>query len=391
MSESTGLLEHIVAGEETNANDLVLDGTTALSSKVGWYRDRVEAWKRGEKVAPITVDMSLTRRCQASCSWCFAQTQSSESEINEITKKQFFDFCEDAAEIGVKGISLISDGESTLVDWYADAVEHAHSCGLAVGAGSNGIRLTRDVLEMVLPKLTYLRFNFSAGTRKRYAEIMGLKQHYFDVVVQNIRDGMEIIRRDGLPCSLNLQIVLHPRDGDQILPFARLSTELRPVYSIIKHCSDSDDGAIGVDYSKYAGLADDLREAERIGREAGVRIAVKWDKIQTGWNRAYDRCYGPNFIMQISGNGTVAPCGMKFNEKHKALHLGSIARQRFKEIWESDRWTEVMSYIGGEHFDPRCRCGSLCLQHETNNWLFEHVNGRVSLPTTPPPRNLEFI
>ena len=378
-----------VLDSRTRANSLVLDGTVALSSKVGYYPDRIAAWLRGEKVAPTTIDASLTRRCQASCSWCFAQSQASEGD--EITKECFFHFLEDAAEIGVKGISLISDGESTLVDWYADAIQYGHSIGLAMGAGSNGIRLTRDVLEKVLPCLTYLRFNFSAGEPKRYAEVMGLRQKFFDVVVQNIKDGMEIINRDGLKCSLNVQIVLDPRDGDQIIPFAKLACELRPVYAIIKHASDTDERAFGIDYDKYPGLYEQLREAEQMGERAGVRIAVKWDKIKTGWNRAYDRCYGANFLMQISGNGTVAPCGMKFNEKHKSLHIGSIVRTRFKDLWLSDRWDEVMRYIGSEHFNPQCRCGSLCLQHESNNWLFEYVNGRVSLPTADPPPDLAFI
>lgn len=322
------------------------------------------------------------------CAWCFAQTQANEPD--EITQECFFSFLRDAAEIGVKGVSFISDGESTLVDWYADAIEYGHSLGLSIGAGSNGIKLTKDVLERVLPCLSYLRFNFSAGEKHRYAEIMGLRQHYFDVVIQNIKDGMEIIRRDNLPCSLNMQIVLHPRDGDQILPFARLAKQLQPVYAVLKHCSDSDDGSIGVDYSKYPGLYDDLRAAEAMSDKT-CRIVVKWDKIQTGWNRAYSKCFGPNFIMQMSGSGLVTVCGMKFNEKHKALHIGSIVKQRFKDIWESDRWNEVMNYIGSEHFNPQCRCGSLCLQHETNNWLWANINGQVDYPTGSPPPDLAFI
>ena len=37
-------------------NNLILDGT-----KINWHLDRVEAWQRGERIAPITIDMSLTR------------------------------------------------------------------------------------------------------------------------------------------------------------------------------------------------------------------------------------------------------------------------------------------------------------------------------------------
>ncbi len=369
---------------------LELNGEKALSSKVGFYPERIKAWMRGERVAPVTIDCAMTRKCQAACHFCFAQTQASDAQ-DEITKEQFFSFLEDAAEIGVKGVSFISDGESTLVPWYADAVEKARRCGLAVGAGSNGIKLTKDVLERVLPHLSYLRFNFSAGEKKRYAEIMGLRQHFFDIVVQSIRDGMEIIRRDSLKCSLNMQMVAHPRDGDQIVPFAKLACELKPVYAIIKHCSDDDEGIIGVDYDKYPALYEGMKQAEQLGKDAGVRIAVKWDKIRTGRAREYDRCYGANFILQVSGSGLVAPCGPKFNEKHKALHIGSITRTRFRELFYSDRYKEVMAYIGSEHFNPQCRCSTLCLQHETNNVLYEYVNGRIGLPTRQPPPDIEFL
>lgn len=320
---------------------------------------------------------------------CYAQLQANED--SQITKEQFLSFLSDAAEIGVKGVSFISDGESTVVPWYADAVEHAARCGLAVGAGSNGIKLTKPVLERVLPHLSYLRFNFSAGTRKRYAEIMGVPQHNFDTVMQNIRDGMEIIHRDGLGCTLNMQLVLDPKDGDQIIPFAERACELRPVYAIIKHCATDVENSFGINYADYEKWYDDLHRAEEMGRQAGVKITCKWNKIQSGAKRDYDRCYGPPFIMQVSGSGLVAPCGMLFNERYKAFHIGSIARERFKDIWASDRYMEVMNYLGGEHFNPQQRCGQLCLQHATNDFVFRYVNGRAELPTTPPPAHLEFI
>ena len=57
----TGLTEH---------TDLILDG-----SKIAWHTDRVEAWKRGERIAPITIDMALTRACNYSCGFCYAMFQ----------------------------------------------------------------------------------------------------------------------------------------------------------------------------------------------------------------------------------------------------------------------------------------------------------------------------
>ena len=42
---------------------------------------------------------------------------------------------------------------------------------------------------------------------------------------------------------------------------ANLGKELRPDYLVIKHCSDNEDGDLGVDYSAYEALKNKLREA----------------------------------------------------------------------------------------------------------------------------------
>lgn len=364
---------------------LVIDGT-----KVGWYPDRIAAWMRGERIAPITIDCAMTRSCNYACDFCYAQLQANESE-GKITREKFLDFLSDAASLGVRGVSFISDGESTVVPWWADAVEHAASVGLKVGAGSNGYKLTRPILERTLSKLSYLRFNFSAGEPKRYSSIMGVKPDWFHQVVQNISDGMDIIRRDGLGCTLNMQMVLNPKDGDQIIPFAQLAAKLKPTYAVIKHCSDGIDGQLGVDYDKYESLYDDLHTAEEIGREAGVRITAKWDRIKSKCGRTYSQCYGPAFQLQISGSGLVSPCGMTFNERWKSVHIGSIVTTPFRDIWASDRYWEVMGYLGSDQWDSRKRCPPGCLQNPTNEFLFAYKAGKISLPTSPAPAHLEFV
>src|SRR5262249_16198719 len=153
-------------------------------------------------------------------------------------------------------------------------------------------------------------------TRDRYSQIMGCKPAAFDRVVQNVRDMVDIKRRLGLSVTIGLQMVLMPQDADQILPFAQLGKELRPDYAVIKHCSDDEEGSLGVDYSRYESLYDLLRQAEGLSDES-YQVVVKWSKIEQGRKRSYQRCYGPPFILQISGSGLVAPCGMLFNERYK--------------------------------------------------------------------------
>ena len=377
--------EHVIGlkhGE--SVHDLLLDHT-----KISWYKDRVQAWERGERIAPVTMDVAWTRQCQAACSFCAAMTQAHSSE-GRITKKIAFEFLEDAAEIGVRGISLISDGESSIVPWYEDSIEYASKLGIKIGIGTNGLRLKRPMLERILPHISYLRFNFSAGSRQRYAEIMGVKSKFYDEVLQNIRDAMDIKRRDNLPLNINMQMVVAPHlNGDEIMNFANLCAEVRPDYGIMKHCADDSQGSIGVNYADYDKYYDDFKRAEALSDDT-FRMVMKWSRVQNNGVRQYHRCYGVPFLLQLSGTGLLGPCGPMFNEKFKKFHCGSIVEQRFKKIWESDRYWEVVDYLANEH-DPSTMCPPNCLQTNTNQWLWDYKHGKKEFNEGPMPTHAEFL
>ena len=367
-------------------SELILDGT-----KIAWHQERVEAWERGERIAPVTIDMALTRACNYGCHFCYAMLQ--ENDRSVINQPIIYDFLEDCAEIGVKGISLVSDGESTISPVFVDTVTRGSELGLSMATGTNGFVLTRRRLEEVLPHLTYLRINISAGEKDRYAEIMGVKEKWFDRVCQNIADMVEIKRRDNLKVTIGLQMVLMPEYSDQVLPLARLGKKLRPDYLIIKHCSDDEDGTLGVDYSGYEKIYDTLRQAESLSDEE-YKVVVKWSKIKANGERSYQRCYGAPFMLQMSGSGLVAPCGMLFNERYKKFHIGNICETRFRDMWASDRYWEVMNYLASPKFNAQKMCGSLCLQHKVNETLDEYQKGRFAFPdltNKSPPQHINFI
>ncbi len=191
----------------------ILDGQKLL-----WHQERVKAWLNGERIAPITMDVALTRRCNYKCVYCYGQLQ--ENDEKKMTKDVIFRFLDDATEIGVKAISLISDGESTCSPYYKDAILRGHDNGLDMALGTNGALLTEDVLESILPALTYLRFNISAGEPERYAYIMGTKIENFYKLTDIIKKAVDIKAKNNLTVTIGLQMVLMPEFSDQIIPLS---------------------------------------------------------------------------------------------------------------------------------------------------------------------------
>ena len=365
--------------------DIILDG-----HKLNCHKERVEAWLRGERIAPITIDCALTRRCTYKCVYCYGQLQANTEK--RMTRDVIFRFLDNAAEIGVKAISFISDGESTCSPHIYDAISRGKSNGLDMALATNGYFLRDDKLEETLPSLTYLRFNISAGEPSRYSEIMGCKEECYHKVLKTIRECVRIKKKRGLSVTLGLQMVLMPEFFDQIMPFTLLGKELGVDYSVIKHCSDDEEGRLGVNYSGYFDMVELLKKAESFSNEQYI-VKAKWSKILSNGKRCYSRCYGPPFVIQLSGSGLVAPCGMFFNNKYSKYHIGNIVDTPFKEIWKSQKYWDVMNLIASEEFDARTMCGTLCLQHKVNEFLWDLKKRgmRTFKPPSHTPMHVNFI
>ena len=175
---------------------------------------------------------------------------------------------------------------------------------------------------------------------------------------------------------------------------SKLGRELGVDYLVIKHCSDDEEHTLGVDYNAYDKMIETMKEAETYSTDT-YQVSVKWSKIQSHGHKCYKLCYGAPFIIQMSGSGLVAPCGMFFNDKYKEYHIGNIKEKRFKEIWESDRYCEVMKKISNPPFDTNRDCGTLCLQHKTNEeiWkIVEENSGQIpDVDMSKLPQHINFI
>ena len=357
------------------------EGTLILDShKLSYHYDRIEAWENNERIPPVSVDMALTRACGAMCSFCYAMVQEPQ-ERSTIKVKEALDLIDDFAEVGVKGVSLISDGESTLSKAYVPFIQHAYKSGIDVGNATNGWEWQPEKIEQVLPYLTWVRFTVAAGTPEGYSKIMfkGPEHtHVFERAMKHIKYAVDLKKKLNLKVTLGIQMVLMPDFKDEILPFAKLAVDLGVDYGVIKHCSDDEMGTLGVDYSKYEKLYGLLEQAENLTNDQ-TKIIIKWDKIKNKGKPSYKRFYGPQFLLQISGSGLVAPSGMFFNARYSKFHIGNYVDEKFKDIFKSERYWKIMDYLASPYFDAQTMMGTLPIQHYVNEALDNHIKNEVKI------------
>jgi MoaA/NifB/PqqE/SkfB family radical SAM enzyme len=369
------------------------------TTKIAYHMDRLEAWRSGERVAPITIDMAMTQKCSYACTFCYAGLQQNPSgPVSWDIYEQFLDDCVEIGHKpgeGVKAISLVSDGESTENPDFYKFIRKSKANGIDIASGTNGLKLQKEELPSLVDSLTYLRFNINAAEPIAYAEIMGTAKSNYQKVINNIKECVRLKKERGSMVTIGLQMVLLPEYADQVIPLALLGKELGVDYTIIKHCSDDENGRLGVDYSWYKSetAMDLLTTAESLSTQS-YSVQVKWSKISTGRERKYSKCFGTPLLLQMSGTGIVAPCGSFFHKRYGRFHIGDIKEERFSKVWASEAYQEVMSYLGSERFDPRKECATLCLQDKLNEVLFDLVESDKKLEDVTgkaTPMHVNFI
>ena len=374
---------------QTKDGELILD-----SHKLSFHMDRIKAWENGDKIAPVTVDMALTRACGSMCKFCYATMQESQKRFG-IKERHALNLLDDFAEIGVKGVSLVSDGESTLSKSYATFIEHASSIGIDTGNATNGWEFGPEKSERVLPHLSWLRFTVAAGTPERYADIMYKGPEHtevFDKAIRNIKYAVEFKKKHNLSVTLGIQMVLMPEFKDEIIPFAQLGVDLGVDYAVIKHCSDDENNTLGIDYSQYESMYNLIETAENLSNDV-TQVIAKWDKLKDKGESSYKRFYGPPFLLQISGSGLVAPSGMFFQATHSKLHIGNFTTDRFRDIYNSDKYWDAMDYLASPNFDAQTMMGTLPIQHYISTALDNHLKGikKIVPATGEKPLHVNFL
>jgi radical SAM protein with 4Fe4S-binding SPASM domain len=167
---------------------------------------------------------------------------------------------------------------------------------------------------------------------------------------------------------------------DDMLPLVELGKKLGVDYVVIKQCSTGGKyknipNYIVRNIDKYKNI---IKKMKSLSNE-NYEIIIKKEKITKDKIRSYDRCYGCEFLPQISGNGDVYVCGNHFGNKR--FLLGNIIDQSFKDIVYSKNYDKIMTNLK-ENVDVNKICNYKCRHNEINEFLWKLKN---------PPNHINFI
>jgi len=357
----------------------VVDRFNMTGHKLLWHLDRLQAWQRGERVAPLHIEMGVASGCNLACKYCYG-TVIGKTSIGEqvlLPKNVFCELLKDAESLGVRSISLVGEGENTIHPDLYDMLECCRKSNIDFGIATNGIALKESRLLEFLESFVWVRFSIGAANRDIYKIVHGKDR--FGHVIDIIRKSVELKKEYNLPVTIGTQMVIIRDNMFQIFPLARLSKDLGVDYFVAKPCSDTPDGKLNVKHEEYYKLEPILREAEKLATNE-YDVVMKRNKLLNMGKNDFKVCYGTQFNMTINANGDVAPCGHLLGYRKDEFYMGNIKETSFSDIVEGDRYWEVQRKVQTLNVNKECETN--CLHHYINDFLYTLKN---------PPPHINFV
>lgn len=349
------------------------------SHKLLWHLDRVNEWSQHKRIAPLHIDLGITTGCNLACTYCYGVLQGNTSVAKrfDMPKDALLRLIQDAKQLGVRSIAFIGEGENTLNSAIYDALSLSKKINLDVSLSTNGIQIDYDHLPQMMQSLKWIRFNISAASPESYYTIHGTKK--FDRVVENIKYAVKIKKKYSMQTTIGMQMVVVAKNIQEIVPLASLAGQLGVDYLVIKPCSDTYDGKMDSPHKQYRQIDDILKKAEAFSKD-DFTVSVKWKKMNNLGLKSFKRCYGTQFIVNISGDGTVFPCGHFFNMRRDEFSMGNIIHSSLEEVVNSERYWDVQKKI--QKINVNQECETNCRHYYISQFLWEISN---------PPDHVNFI
>ena len=337
------------------SDPVVTDKYMMNGNKMLHHLDRVEAWRRGDHIAPIHIDAGLSKG-----------SSTPKSSKKYFPRDALLQFVRDCGDLGVRSMALIGEAEPLLNPHAYEAIIEGEKAGVDMSMGTHGILLdTGSTGEEALENLTWIRFNVNAATQKDYARINGSND--FDLAIEKIKFCVSIKKKKNLPLTVGLQMALTPNNACQVIPLVTLGKELNVDYTVISQSGDTSADR----FDNEQQLTDILKEAEAQSRN-DYNVIVKWDKILNESKRNYDQCLGAPFLLHTSGDGKLYTCANFFDgEKEEAYRLGDLVKQSFKELIESEHYWSVIDKVYN-CINVHKECNSHCRTNSINDFLWEY-------------------
>jgi radical SAM protein with 4Fe4S-binding SPASM domain len=346
------------------------------SHKLLFHPKTVSNWLEGKNIAPIYMEISPMGACNHRCVFCgldFMGYHPNKLDLGLLSKR-----LPEMKLYGVKSIMYAGEGEPFLHKDFCEIVRQTKAVGIDVAITTNGVLMTPDKIEKILPDCSWIKVSFNAGNADTYAKIHQTKAEDFSKVIENMRYAAQLKKGKSYKCTLGLQMILLPDNFAEAEEFVKIGKDAGMDYVVIKPYSQHPLSETRI--YKEIKYTDQLELGKKLEEYSDENFAVvfranamqRWDEKC----KSYDKCLALPFWSYIDAEGNVWGCSMFLGDEH--FLYGNIKENTFQEIWESEKRRKSLEYVANDLDTSICRVN--CRMDAINEYLDElkhpkdHVN-----------------
>ena len=346
--------------------------------KLFHHLDEVTKWQKGEYFPPIYVEFNAIDACNQRCHFCYS------SYLKHTNLKTEDDLLlrifSELGAANVKSVQLQGTGEPLLHKAVPDAIVLGKRAGLDIAVSTNGVLLTNDVIEKILPCISWVRISSIECKPDLYARTHGCEEWHWQKVISNLKAAVEFRNRNKLDVVIGAQFIVFEYNAPYIIDTLRMCRDEIGVDSILVKTAgvsphNPTHNWTNDSHIKYAKL---FKEAEELKRDDFVISMRPADTHGTSFTKDYEACYSMYFETQIDANAKVYPC--PFFWRNEDYCLGDLSKMSFEELWKSEQRKNVIDRIHQEW--DLDNCTFKCKNHYINGPLWELAN---------PPMHKNFL
>lgn len=258
---------------------------------------------------PISVELSLTSRCQLDCVWCSDRGLRSR-ENGDLPKATVFRLLEDMGANGARGVVIEGGGEPTLHPDFDEIVTRCTDSGLAAGLITNGVR---PLNPEIMRRFDWIRLSLDACNRQEFLELKG--KDAFNQVLDNLRS-----MREHCP-TVGVGYVLTNRNFENLERLAFMLQKIEVDYLHIRPV---------VDHEELRHHSDMSHLADFTYHSFPILLSALEENSSPGNARL--PCSAHSLSTVINSTGNVYLCG-RLNIHPWFEPVGNINQEDFRAIW----------------------------------------------------------
>ena len=392
IEDSENILEDFKFNEYKNNNSEITNKNKADikinidNHKLMYHIDRVKEWQKNGDCYPIYVEIGIANGCNHRCVFCAIDYFAYEGKI--LDKDIVISTLKDMADHGVKSVMFAGEGEPLLHKDIVLIVQKAKEFGLDISITTNGILLTKERAEKILPNLTWIRFSFNGGDAQNYTKMHGIKnEKEYEKLIDNIKNAVAIKRANNLDVTLGIQTVVLSENVANIENLARTCVKLGVDNLQLKpyshHPLSKNNFSITID--EWNEIGNKVKKYENENFQVIVRNNTK-NRIDQGIR--FPKCFGTPFYALIDAKGNIMTCNLFYTKEDYIF--GNLHEKSFSEIWKSERRKRIINRLMDDG-TKNCRIG--CRLSVVNNYLYDLKQEEIRLeqPIGPVPAHVNFI